>query len=205
TGGGSSAFSDITAGTNTAALVVGTGGSLVTSGSGTIAATTAVALAANPVDCGAGQFATAIAANGDLTCAALPPAIYTFYTSSSANPVDGAMTYLGLTRATSGLNSSYATVQMYSHTACTVETVNVRIFVTGTLGSNEAVTYYVRKNGTTDSSSTTASWNAAEVNTTWTPSAFTLAAGDSFAIKFLQPSWATNPTTVYAIGTMLCR
>jgi hypothetical protein len=40
-GGGSSAFSAITAGTNTAALVVGTGGSLSTSGSGTIAATSA--------------------------------------------------------------------------------------------------------------------------------------------------------------------
>jgi hypothetical protein len=32
-------------------------------------ADTATALAANPVDCGAGEFANAIAANGDLTCA----------------------------------------------------------------------------------------------------------------------------------------
>jgi hypothetical protein len=41
-GGGSSAFNDITSGTNTtAAMVVGTGGSLATSGSGTIAATSA--------------------------------------------------------------------------------------------------------------------------------------------------------------------
>lgn len=64
------AFSAITGGTNTgAAMVVGTGASLGTSGSGTIAATTATALAANPTDCSAGQYANAIAANGDLTCA----------------------------------------------------------------------------------------------------------------------------------------
>lgn len=39
-GAGSPAFSAVTAGTNTAALVMGTGGSLTTSGSGTITATT---------------------------------------------------------------------------------------------------------------------------------------------------------------------
>lgn len=69
-GGGTPAFSNIAAGTNTtAAMVVGTGASLAVSGSGTIAATTAGALAANPADCSAGQYATTIAANGDLTCA----------------------------------------------------------------------------------------------------------------------------------------
>jgi len=69
--GGSPAFSSITAGTNTAALVVGTGGSLAVSGSGTIAATTAAALAADPADCAANQFANAINTAGTLTCAAL--------------------------------------------------------------------------------------------------------------------------------------
>lgn len=69
-GGGSSAFNAITSGTNTtASMVLGTGGSLSTAGSGTIAATTAAALAANPSDCSAGQYATTIAANGNLTCA----------------------------------------------------------------------------------------------------------------------------------------
>lgn len=48
TGGGSSAFSALTAGTNTtAAMVVGTGASLAVSGSGTIAATTTNAIAGN--------------------------------------------------------------------------------------------------------------------------------------------------------------
>ena len=68
-GSGASAFSAITAGTNTAALVIGSGGSLTTSGSGTITATTAAAFASNPSDCSATQYATTIAANGNLTCA----------------------------------------------------------------------------------------------------------------------------------------
>lgn len=68
-GSGSSAFSSLTSGTNTtAAMVVGSGGSMAVSGSGTIAATTAAALASNPADCSANNYATAIAATGDLTC-----------------------------------------------------------------------------------------------------------------------------------------
>jgi hypothetical protein len=68
--GGAPGFNSITNGTNTtAAMVIGTGASLSTTGSGSIAATTAAALAANPTDCSAGQYATTIAANGNLTCA----------------------------------------------------------------------------------------------------------------------------------------
>lgn len=70
--GGSPAFSDVGAGTNTNALVVGTGGSLGTSGSGTIAATTSAALAANGANCSAGQFPKGVDAAGAAEgCAAL--------------------------------------------------------------------------------------------------------------------------------------
>lgn len=67
-GGAATSFDQLTGGTNAEALVMGTGGSLSVSGSGTIAATTAAALAANPADCSANNYATAIAASGDLTC-----------------------------------------------------------------------------------------------------------------------------------------
>lgn len=63
---GSSAFNSITSGTNTtAAMVVGTGGSLAVSGSGTIAATTSAALAANGTNCSAGQASRGIDAAGN--------------------------------------------------------------------------------------------------------------------------------------------
>lgn len=70
--GAAPTFDAVGTGTNTTAtMTVGTGGSIVASGSGSIAATTADALAADPTDCGAGQKATGIAANGDLTCSAV--------------------------------------------------------------------------------------------------------------------------------------
>lgn len=65
TTGGTPAFSDITTGTNTTAtMTVGTGASLTTSGSGTIAATTAGALAANGANCTAGSFPLGVNAAG---------------------------------------------------------------------------------------------------------------------------------------------
>jgi hypothetical protein len=58
-------FSGITSGTNSAAAMhVGTGASLDATGSGTIAATTAVALAANPANCAAGNSSAGVDASG---------------------------------------------------------------------------------------------------------------------------------------------
>jgi len=63
--GGSPTFDAIASGTNTtAAMVVGTGGSLAVSGSGTIAATTAAALAANGANCSAGNAPLGVDAAG---------------------------------------------------------------------------------------------------------------------------------------------
>lgn len=71
--GGGVAFSDVTAGTNANALVIGTGGSLTKSGSGTIAASTADALAANGSNCSAGNYPLGVSAAGaSESCTALP-------------------------------------------------------------------------------------------------------------------------------------
>lgn len=79
-------FNVITGGTNTsAAMVVGTGASLSTSGAGTIAATTAAALAATPGQCtGMTPIATGIQANGNANCTGVPSAV-ALQTNSVAN------------------------------------------------------------------------------------------------------------------------
>ncbi len=65
TTGGTPSFDTITGGTNTtAAMIVGTGGSLAVSGSGTIAATTSAALAANGGNCSAGSYPLGVGADG---------------------------------------------------------------------------------------------------------------------------------------------
>lgn len=73
TTGGTPDFGTITGGTNTtAAMVVGTGSSLAASGSGTIAATTAAALAANGGNCSAGSYPLGVGADGAVeSCTAL--------------------------------------------------------------------------------------------------------------------------------------
>lgn len=78
--GGSPAFSSITAGTNTAAaMVVGTGSSLAVSGSGTIAATTAAALAANGANCTAGSYPLGVDASGAVeSCTSVATSTVTF-------------------------------------------------------------------------------------------------------------------------------
>lgn len=77
------AFSAITSGTNTtAAMVVGTGGSLSASG-GTIAASTATALAATPTTCATGQFSTGVLSSGNAICGT-PLTLTTTGTSGAA-------------------------------------------------------------------------------------------------------------------------
>ena len=70
--GGTPSFDAVTTGTNTTAtMTCNTGCTIAGTGSMTMVPATATALAANPADCSANQYATAIAASGDLTCAAL--------------------------------------------------------------------------------------------------------------------------------------
>jgi hypothetical protein len=70
-GGGSPSFSALTSGLNNAATMqVGTGASLAPAGSGTIQATS---LVANGANCGAGQFATGVDAQGNAEGCAAPP------------------------------------------------------------------------------------------------------------------------------------
>lgn len=71
-------------------------------------ASTATALAANPADCGAGTFATTIAANGDLTCSA---AGLTKFTEAESTAAPNATVYVdSLTAAAASTNADVAFV-----------------------------------------------------------------------------------------------
>ena len=100
-------------GTVTATTFVGafTGNVSGSSGSTTGNAGTASALAANPTDCSSNQFANAIAADGDLTCAAISDAdvpntitvdLATAATALASNPTDCGSNQFATTIAASG-------------------------------------------------------------------------------------------------------
>lgn len=115
-GGGSAGFDAITTGSNTTAtMTCGTGCSITTSGSGTNAATTAAALAANGTNCSAGQAPLGVDAAGNAeSCTAYAPvgASYITETADSSLTAEFAMGSLGtglvVNTTTTGVPSIYA-------------------------------------------------------------------------------------------------
>lgn len=81
--GGAGSFSAITAGTATVSLAIGTGGDLHTSGTGTIEASTAAALAATGTSCAGGQVPTGVDVHGNATGCFTPSGTGTVTTSGT--------------------------------------------------------------------------------------------------------------------------
>ena len=75
--------------------------------------------------------------------------------------------------------------------------VQVRVIIAPTVGSAGDVTFYVRVNDTTNNLLGTMAWTAAGVNATFTPAAIALAANDTWTVRMVTPTWATNPSFVY--------
>jgi hypothetical protein len=110
------------------------------------------------------------------------------------NPADSLNYYMG---AWAGLSptGSNSTRRIYISRAGIITNAYVETLNTGTAGTTEATTVYVRKNDTTDTLLTTittnVSFNAAGANPT-----ISVAVGDFVEIKLVTPAWATNPTAV---------
>ena len=97
-------FGQITTGTSTVALHMGAGGTLDTTGGGTIAATTAAALATLPTPCGTGQYASGVDTHGNAICVPLPTQPASQYIAP---------------QAMSGCGVEYVTGLQYTIGACT--------------------------------------------------------------------------------------
>ena len=91
-------------------LIVAGGATITGSLTGAVTgnADTATALAANPTDCGANEFATTIAASGNLTCAAVTQV--GALTATGAIGATGAITSAETITATKGLSGSTLTI-----------------------------------------------------------------------------------------------
>ena len=126
-----------------------------------------------------------------------PSAQYLYFASNNTNPTDLSVysPTAGGTISTGGgtVNSN----RYYMLRAGTVKAVGINIFVAGTLGSNETSTFDVRKNGSTDNNvitgilHTAISQNYSNLNC-----GVTFVAGDYLEFLLVNPTWATNPTTV---------
>jgi PKD repeat protein len=109
----------------------------------------------------------------------------------SNSPADGVTTYFGNrpvapNATTAGVN------KVFIPTTGTIERVEIYDY-SGTAGSNQAYSYYVRINDATDYLISTLSVNTNERRFTNSSINIAVNAGDYFEIKRVHPVWTTNP------------
>jgi hypothetical protein len=117
--------------------------------------------------------------------------------STNGSPADSTTYYSGTSSANafSTTTSTSMSVRAYVASACTIYNVYGTIVVTGTLGSNENCTVFIRVNNTSNTT-VTSSLQLTAVSNTFSNSSLSIAlnAGDYITIGFSGPAWATNPT-----------
>ena len=87
--------------------------------------------------------------------------------------------------------------KIYIRKAGTIKIAEIYCY-SGTAGTGEAWSLYIRKNNTTDTLIKTLSVATSERVFTNSALSIAVAAGDYIEIKGVQPTWATNPlTTIY--------
>ena len=123
-----------------------------------------------------------------------------FGAAAGHTPVDGATYYFA---EASGLNpgTSDGAGAQVPYDAI-INSVRLRFFVFGTPGSNENNSVYLRKNSATDSVAitTTMQLTAATVDISATALNFSISSGDTLYVKWVCPTFVTNPTTMFCAG-----
>jgi len=128
-------------------------------------------------------------------------ASYAFqFSSASFGPVDATTYYLGAQpTVTPGVVASGR--RIYIPRAGTV--TSVYIVFTGTTGSSETSTVSFRLNNTTDTTiSSSVDLSASPAVYSNTALSIAVAAGDYFEIKWVTPTWVTNPTGTLIHGVV---
>lgn len=124
---------------------------------------------------------------------------YTLYgqiASVAVSPADATTYYFG-SNFVGGLNTTVNISKIYIPVAGTIDVCYIYCSVTGTFGSSETSTVYIRLNNTTDTTVTT-SLRANVATNVASNSGLNIAvvAGDYIEIKWVTPTWATNPTNI---------
>lgn len=113
----------------------------------------------------------------------------------TSSPTDGATVYFGnmpKVPQTTGDRS-----KVYVRKAGTIKIAEIYCY-SGTAGTAEAWSLYIRKNNTTDTLIATVSAATSERVFSNTGLNIAMAANDYFEIKGVHPTWSTNPlTTIY--------
>lgn len=113
----------------------------------------------------------------------------------TSSPADNGTVYFGMLPKAPTTTANISKV--YIRKAGTIKIAEIYCY-SGTAGTNEAWSLYVRKNNTTDTLIATVSAATSERIFSNTGLSIAVVAGDYIEIKGVQPTWATNPlTTIY--------
>lgn len=125
-------------------------------------------------------------------------------TTDTDNPIDGETFLIGAGQGLTAQGTTNASTRYYTTATGTITTFYGEVRVGGTLGTSENCTLAIRKNDTTDTNVTTTLQLTALDNTfNNTSLSIAVAAGDFVELKFVCPTWVTNPTSVAFSGTFL--
>jgi hypothetical protein len=113
----------------------------------------------------------------------------------TSSPADGATVYFGMLPKAPTTTANISKV--YIRKAGTIKIAEIYCY-SGTAGTNESWSLYIRKNNTTDYLIATLGVATNERVFSNTGLSIAVVAGDYIEIKGIQPTWATNPlTTIY--------
>ena len=113
----------------------------------------------------------------------------------TSSPVDAQTVYFGMLPKAPTTTANISKV--YIRKAGTIKIAEIYCY-SGTPGTAESWSLYIRKNNTTDTLIKTLAVSASERVFTNSALSIAVAVGDYIEIKGVQPTWATNPlTTIY--------
>ncbi|MCX5782635.1 MAG: hypothetical protein NT145_08070, partial [Elusimicrobia bacterium] len=113
----------------------------------------------------------------------------------TSSPADAATVYFGTLPKAPTVTANISKV--YIRKAGTIKIAEIYVY-SGTAGSAEAWSLYIRLNNTTDTLIQTRGVSANERVFSNTGLSIAVAVGDYIEIKGIQPTWTTNPlTTIY--------
>jgi hypothetical protein len=110
----------------------------------------------------------------------------------TSSPTDGQTVYFGMLPKAPTTTTNIS--KIYIRRTCTLKAVEIYCY-SGTAGTAEAWSLYIRKNNTTDVLIQTLSAATSERVFTNATLNISLVSGDYIEIKGVQPTWATNPLT----------
>lgn len=190
------AYADVT-GTPSLASVA-TSGSASDLSSGTLASARGGAGTVNGIlkANGSGTVSAAVAGTDYVAPASLVGYALMFYGNTQSSPADATTYYFGNAPA-QAIDTNATWYRIYVPKAGKIKAVYGNLHTGGAAGSGESSSIYVRINNTTDVTVTTSlTTNSVSNPFNATGLSTAVSAGDYLEIKWVTPTWASNPTNI---------